>query len=463
MSTQQHYDAIVIGSGQAGTPLCTALAGAGLRTALIEREHVGGTCINEGCTPTKTMVASGRVAYLARRGADYGVHTGDIRIDMERVRQRKRDIVTSFRSGSQTRIENTRNLDLLFGEASYTGPKSVAVTLRSGGRAELTADRYFLNTGARPSVPKLDGLSDIPFLNSTSIMELGAVPEHLLILGGGYIGLEFGQMFRRFGSQVTVVQMGAQLLSREDPDVAQEIAKILEQDGITVHLNANAKRISKGAGGIRLEVEQLGHGFSISGSHLLVATGRTPNSEMLNLDAAGVKTDKRGFIEVNERLESSAPGIFALGDVKGGPAFTHISYDDYRIIRTNVIDRGNASTEGRLVPYTVFIDPQLGRIGMTEMEARTQKRNYRVARMPMSSVARALEVDEARGFMKALVDAGSGQILGAAVLGIEGGEIMAMLQLAMMGRLPFPVLREAIFAHPTLAESLNNLFTHFEA
>jgi len=294
-------------------------------------------------------------------------------------------------------------------------------------------------------------------------MELGAVPEHLLILGGGYIGLEFGQMFRRFGSQVTVVQMGAQLLSREDPDVAQEIAKILEQDGITVHLNANAKRISKGAGGIRLEVEQLGHGFSISGSHLLVATGRTPNSEMLNLDAAGVKTDKRGFIEVNERLESSAPGIFALGDVKGGPAFTHISYDDYRIIRTNVIDRGNASTEGRLVPYTVFIDPQLGRIGMTEMEARTQKRNYRVARMPMSSVARALEVDEARGFMKALVDAGSGQILGAAVLGIEGGEIMAMLQLAMMGRLPFPVLREAIFAHPTLAESLNNLFTHFEA
>jgi len=273
MSTQQHYDAIVIGSGQAGTPLCTALAGAGLRTALIEREHVGGTCINEGCTPTKTMVASGRVAYLARRGADYGVHTGDIRIDMERVRQRKRDIVTSFRSGSQTRIENTRNLDLLFGEASYTGSKSVAVTLRSGGRAELTADRYFLNTGARPSVPKLDGLSDIPFLNSTSIMELGAVPEHLLILGGGYIGLEFGQMFRRFGSQVTVVQMGAQLLSREDPDVAQEIAKILEQDGITVHLNANAKRISKGAGGIRLEVEQLGHGFSISGSHLLVATG----------------------------------------------------------------------------------------------------------------------------------------------------------------------------------------------
>jgi pyruvate/2-oxoglutarate dehydrogenase complex dihydrolipoamide dehydrogenase (E3) component len=462
MAAQQHYDAIVIGSGQAGTPLCTALAGAGLRTAIIEREHIGGTCINEGCTPTKTMVASGRVAYLARRGPDYGVHTGEIRIDMERVRQRKRDIVTLFRSGSQERIEKARNLDLIFGDASFTGPKSVAVALPSGGRTELTADKVFVNTGARPAVPKLNGLQDLPFLNSTSIMELDAVPEHLLVLGGGYIGLEFGQLFRRFGSQVTIIQKGPQLFTGEDSDVAEEVAKILQEDGITIHLNANTKRVNREAGGIRLDIEQAGRELSLSGSHLLVATGRTPNSDTLNLEAAGVKTDGRGYIQVNDRLETSTPGIFALGDVKGGPAFTHISYDDYRIIRTNVIERGNATTEGRLVPYTVFIDPQLGRIGITESEAKAQKRNYRVAKMQMSSVARALELAETRGFMKAVVDTGSGQILGAAVLGIEGGEIMSMLQLAMMGRLPFPVLREAIFAHPTLAESLNNLFTHFE-
>ena len=462
MSTNQHYDAIVIGSGQAGTPLCTALAGVGLRTGLIEREHVGGTCINEGCTPTKTMVASGRVAYLARRGPDYGVQTGDVRIDMQRVRQRKREIVTSFRCGNQTQIENARNLDLIFGEASFTSPKSVIVALRTGESVEFTADRFFLNPGARPSVPMLDGLNDVPFLNSTSIMELDAVPEHLMILGGGYVGLEFGQLFRRFGSKVTIIQTDTQLLAREDPDVAQEIAKILEEDGVSVHLSARAKRVARDGSGIRLDVEKPNGTFSVLGSHLLVATGRTPNSDTLHLETAGVKTDDHGFIKVNERLETTALGIYALGDVKGGPAFTHISYDDFRIIRTNVIEKGNATTEGRMVPYTVFVDPQLGRIGITEKEARVQKRNYRVAKMPMSNVARALEVDEARGFMKAVVDAGTGQILGAAILGIEGGEIMAMLEVAMMGRIPFPVLREAIFAHPTLAESLNNLFTHFE-
>ena len=463
MATPQQYDAIVIGSGQAGTPLCMALAGAGLRTALLEREHVGGTCINEGCTPTKTMVASGRVAYLARRGADYGVGTGELSIDMERVRQRKRDIVASFRGGNQGRIEKTANLDLIFGEASFTGPKSVAVRLKDGSQRELTADKFFLNAGARPSVPSLDGLKDVPFLNSTSIMELDRVPEHLLVLGGGYIGLEFGQMFRRFGSRVTIVQSAGQLLHGEDADVAQQVSHILEEDGITVLLNATATRASQTDGEIRLEVKCQGRSLTLAGSHLLVATGRPPNSDTLNLAAAGVQTTAYGFIKVNDRLETTAPDIYALGDIKGGPAFTHISYDDFRIIRTNLIEKGNASTEGRLVPYTLFIDPQLGRIGMTETEARAQNKNIRVAKMPMTSVARALEVDETRGFMKAIVDADSGQILGAAVLGIEGGEIMAMLQLAIMGKLPYITLREAVFAHPTLAESLNNLFTHWEA
>ena len=463
MTSPQRYDAIVIGSGQAGTPLCMALAGAGLRTAIIEREHVGGTCVNEGCTPTKTMVASGRVAYLTRRGADYGVHTGDLRIDMERVRQRKRDIVASFRDGSQGRIEKTPNLDLIFGEASFTGPKSISVSLKDGSQRALTAEKFFVNAGARPSVPKLDGLNDVPFLDSTSIMELAAVPEHLIVLGGGYVGLEFGQMFRRFGSRVTIVQSAGQLLNHEDPDVALEVARILEQDGITILLNTTATRVSQVNGETRLEVEQQGQSLKLAGSHLLVATGRTPNSDTLNLADAGIQTTPQGFIKVNHRLETSAPDIYALGDIKGGPAFTHISYDDFRIIRTNLIEKGNASIEGRLVPYTLFIDPQLGRIGMTESEARAQNRNVRVAKMPMTGVARALEVDETRGFMKAIVDGDTGQVLGAAVLAIEGGEIMAMFQLAMMGKLSYVALRDAVFAHPTLAESLNNLFVKFES
>jgi len=458
-----HYQAIVIGSGQGATPLCMALAAAGLRTVIIERRHVGGTCINEGCTPTKTMVASGRVAYLARRGADYGVHTGDIRIDLERVRKRKRDIVDSFRNGSQSRIERTPNLELVFGEASFNSPKSVFVRLNDGRQRTLTGERIFINAGARPAVPKLAGLADVPFLNSTSIMELDTVPSQLLVLGGGYVGLEFGQMFRRFGSRVTIVQSGTQLLSREDTDVAQEVAAILQQDGIDVLLNARATAVAEAGAQIQLTVRIGNESRTIFGSHLLVATGRVPNTDSLNVAAAAIATDKGRFIQVNEKLETSAPGIFALGDIKGGPAFTHISYDDFRILRTNLIEHGNATTAGRLVPYTVYIDPQLGRVGLTEVEARAQNKKIQVARMPMSHVARALEVDETRGFMKAIVDAATGQILGAAVLGLEGGELMSMLQLAIMGKLSYTQLRDAVFAHPTLAESLNNLFAHFDS
>jgi pyruvate/2-oxoglutarate dehydrogenase complex dihydrolipoamide dehydrogenase (E3) component len=461
MEAPEHYQAIVVGSGQGGTPLCRALAEAGLRTALVERSHIGGTCINEGCTPTKTMVASGRVAHLARRGKDYGVQTGEIRVDMQRVRQRKRDIVNSFRNGSQARLEKTTNLDLIFGEASFTGPKTLRVRVRESAERTLSADRIFINAGARPSVPDLDGLRDVPFLDSTSIMELDSVPEHLLVLGGGYVGLEFGQLFRRFGSRVTVVQSGAQLLSREDADVAAEVVAILKQDGIEVLLNSRAGRVIKSGAQIELTVGAGKNARVLEGSHLLVATGRSPNTDGLNLGAAGIALDERGFIKVNGKLETNVEGAYALGDIKGGPAFTHISYDDYRILRTNLIERGTATTENRPVPYTVFIDPQLGRVGVTEAEARARNKKFRVAKMPMSYVARALEVDETRGFMKAIVESGSEQILGAAVLGIEGGEIMAMLQLAMMGRLPFTALREGIFAHPTLAESLNNLFTHF--
>ncbi len=456
------YDAIIIGAGQAGYPLSTALAGAGWRTALVEREHVGGTCINEGCTPTKTMVASARIAYLAGRGADYGVRTGQVKVDMVKVRERKRKIVNDFRSGDERRIRSTPGLDLLIGQASFTGPRTVAVRLQGGETLQLEAKTIFLNVGARPSTPPLPGLEKVDALNSTTIMELDTLPEHLLIVGGGYVGLEFGQMFRRFGSQVTVVQRAERLLTREDDDVADEVAKILREDGLTVLLNTNPVRVEQtDTDHVQLVVQGPDGERTLRGSHLLIAAGRVPNSDALNLEAAGVETDRHGLIKVNERLETTAPGIYALGDAKGGPAFTHISYDDFRIIRTNLLEGGQATTLGRYVPYTVFIDPQLGRVGLSEAEARAQKRSIRVAKMPMTHVARALETDEARGFMKAVVDAGTRQILGCAILGIEGGEIMAMLQIAMLGKLPYTALREATFAHPTLAESLNNLFSSF--
>jgi pyruvate/2-oxoglutarate dehydrogenase complex dihydrolipoamide dehydrogenase (E3) component len=453
----ERYDAIVVGSGQGGTPLCRALAEAGMRTALVERVHVGGTCINEGCTPTKTMVASARVAYLARRGADYGVQTGSVGVDLKRLRQRKRAIVDKFRNGSQARLEKTENLDLIFGTANFTATKTLMVRVKDGERL-LSAERIFINAGTRAAVPALEGLNSVPFLDNASIMELESVPEHLVILGGGYIGLEFGQMFRRFGSRVTIVQRGKQLLTGEDADVAEEVAKILREDGVEVLLSVKTERVSCASRRIQVEVRDGSQGRTIEGSHLLVAIGRTPNSDTLNLGAAGIETDAKGFIRTNNRLETNVDGVFALGDVKGGPAFTHISYDDFRILRANVIEKKNVTIDGRLVPYTCFIDPQLGHVGLTEEETRQQGRKVRVAKMPMKYVARALEMDESRGFMKAIVDGETGEILGATVLGIEGGEVMAVFEMAILGKLKFTALRDGIFAHPTLAEGLNNLF-----
>ena len=459
MAQSERYDAIIIGTGQAGGPLATALAGAGRTVAVIEREHVGGTCINVGCTPTKTMVASARTAYLARRSADYGVHTAPVWIDMVRVRQRKRDIVESFRSGSQQRLESAAGVDLLMGTARFTGPQSVEVRLNGGELRQLSAGTIFINTGDRPAIPPLPGLDTVPFLDSTTIMELDAVPEHLLILGGGYIAVEFGQMFRRFGSAVTIVQRGPQLLAREDGDIAAAVAAILREDGITILLESEAQRVERADGGPLRVVARTPDGErTLEGSRLLVAVGRLPNTDDLNLAAAGVETSRGGYIRVNERLETTVPGIYALGDVKGGPAFTHISYDDFRIIRANLLEGGHRTTTDRLVPYTVFMDPQLGRVGLSEREAREQGHRVRIATMPMNHVARALEVDEPRGVMKAVVDAETDKILGCAVLGIEGGELMAMAEIAMMGGLPYTALRDGIFAHPTLAESYNNLF-----
>jgi pyruvate/2-oxoglutarate dehydrogenase complex dihydrolipoamide dehydrogenase (E3) component len=458
----QHYDAVVIGAGQAGVPLATTLARAGRKTALVEREHVGGTCINEGCTPTKTMVASAKVAYFDRRSADYGVSNGQVAVDMIRVRQRKRDIVESFRSGGEKRLDDA-GVELIRGEARFTGPRELEANLNGGETVQLTADNIFINVGARPANPPVEGLDSVPTLNSTTIMELDEVPDHLLVLGGSYVGLEFAQMFRRFGSRVTVVQRGKQLMSREDTDVAEAVAEIMRQDGIEVLLETQTQRAEQGNDGkIRLRVSTPEGERTLEGSHLLVSAGRPPNTDRLNLDAAGIETDKRGQIKVNERLETNVEGVYALGDVKGGPAFTHISYDDFRIVRTNLLEGGNATITDRKVPYTVFIDPQLGRAGLSEQEAREQGLNIRVAKIPMSYVARAIEVDETRGFMKAVVDPDTDQILGCAILGVEGGEIAAMLQIAMMGGVPYTTLRDTVFSHPTLSESLNTLFAAVE-
>jgi pyruvate/2-oxoglutarate dehydrogenase complex dihydrolipoamide dehydrogenase (E3) component len=451
-----HYDAIIIGSGQGGKPLATTLAKAGWKTAIIERGYIGGTCINYGCTPTKTMFNSARVAYLSRRAADFGVHHGDVSVDMREVRERKQRVVMAFREGGLKGILRTENLELIAGNASFTGPREIEVRLNDGGLRTINGEKIFINTGGRPAIPSLEGIKDVATLDSTSIMELDEIPEHLLVLGGGYIGLEFGQMFSRFGSRVTIVQRIGQLLGREDQDVGDAVLEVMQEDGINVLLNTEAVQVSKGPSGINLTVRTPQGEETLSGSHLLIAVGRRPNTEDLNLPAAGIETDKQGNVRTNGRLETNVAGVYALGDVKGGAQFTHISYDDFRIIRTNLLEGGQATTEGRMVPYTVFIDPQLGRIGLSEAEAKGM--NIRIARLTMSRSARAIEMSETRGFMKAIVDADTNQILGAAVLAVEGGELMSMLEIAMMGKLPYTVLKDAIFSHPTLAESLNNLF-----
>jgi pyruvate/2-oxoglutarate dehydrogenase complex dihydrolipoamide dehydrogenase (E3) component len=460
---QSHYDAVVIGAGQSGGPLASALARSGRHTALIEREHVGGTCVNTGCTPTKTMVASARVAHVVAGAERYGVKVTGFELDLATVRQRKRGIVRSFNESSTRQVLATEGLDLIMGEARFVGEKEIEVALNDGSRRRISAPEVFINTGSRPATPPIPGLMESPCLTSTSIMELETVPEHLLVLGGGYVGLEFAQMFRRFGSKVTIVQRGSQLLSREDPDVAEAVLDIVREECVTVHLDSTVIEIrSKGPGWMTLRAENSHGPFEVTGTHVLVAAGRQPNTDMLDAERTGLRLDQRGYIPVNERLETNVSGIWAMGEVTGAPAFTHMSYDDFRILRANLFEGGSITTCGRMLPYAVYIDPELGRVGLTEREAREQGYRVRVAKMPVAWIARAIEMDETRGLIKVVVDAETERILGAAVLGPSGGEIMGILQVAMMGDLPYTALQNGIFAHPTLAESLNNVFNNFE-
>ncbi|HEY6991910.1 MAG TPA: mercuric reductase [Bryobacteraceae bacterium] len=435
------YDAIVIGSGQGGNPLAVAIAGQGAKVALIESDLLGGTCINTGCTPTKTMVASAQVAHYARNAARWGVRASEVSVDLPAILRRKDEVVEKSRSGWPKKFD--KKVDVYRERARFIGMRKI-----QAGERTLEGERIFIDTGAAPTIPQIDGLEAVPYLTNVSLLELKDLPEHLIVLGGGYIGLEFGQMFRRFGSDVTVVHRGAHILEREDEDVTNELQKCLEAEGVRFELNARATKVEMAGKQIRLTVNER----VISGSHLLVATGRSPRTKDLDLGKTGVQVNERGYIVVNDRLETSAAGIWAMGDVNGGPAFTHISYNDYQIVYGNLYEGKNLTTRTRLVPYAVFTDPTLGRVGLSEKEARATGRKLKIGKVPMTWVARAIERAETAGFMKLVVDASNDHILGAAILASEGGELVQILGTLMLAEKPYTLLKGAIYIHPTLAE-----------
>ncbi len=443
------YDAIVIGSGQAGNPLAARLADKGWTVAIVEKKYLGGTCINTGCTPTKTMVHRALVAHYARNADRWGVRTHDVSVDLAKIVAQKDELVQSRRDGQQKSIDRRPNLHLYRGVAQFTAPRELKV-----GDQLLQSERIFIDTGARAVVPAIPGLDSVNYLTNETIMQLTTVPEHLIVLGGGYIGLEFSQMFRRFGSQVTVLQDGEQILTREDPEVASELQKALEAEGITFLLNAKTISVENKNSEIVATVEQPSGMSTVSGSHLLVAVGRRANTEELALDKAGVETREDGTIKVNHKLQTNVPGIWALGDAKGGAAFTHISYNDFQIVYGNLIEGKNLSTDGRIVPYCVFTDPQLGGVGLTEKEARAQGYKLKIGKVPMSVVARAYERDETAGLMKIVVNAANDRILGATILSGDGGETVHVLYTLMLADIPYTLLKGGVYIHPTWAEGL---------
>ncbi|MBN3886766.1 MAG: mercuric reductase [Nostoc sp.] len=457
----QHYDDIIIGGGKAGKTLAPALVADGRKTALVERSlnMIGGGCINIACIPTKTMVASANVANTVRNSAAYGVKSNTPIVNLAEVIQRKRSVVQSAREMNLHNLEKALDNNLIIGEAKFVAPKTIAVTMADGNNRLLTAERLFINTGTRPLIPSIPGLTEVEFLTSESIMELEYLPEHLIVLGSGYIGLEFAQMFRRFGSRVTVIGQSEQILSQQDPDIAIAVQTLLEQDGIEFLLKAKVLKIDRTGNETILQIQVADRSLSLQGSHLLVAVGRAPNTESLNLAAAGVATDTRGFIQVNDRLETNVPGIWALGDINGGPQYTHISLDDYRIVKANLIDGGDRSTSDRLVPSCLFIDPELAHVGLTETEAQQQGYPIRVAKVDASAVPRARTLGQTDGLLKAIVDTETGRILGCSLLCHEAGEVISTVQMVMQAQMPYTVLRDGILTHPTMTEGLNILFS----
>ena len=442
------FDAIVIGAGQSGPSLAVRLAQAGQRVALIERSELGGTCVNNGCIPTKTLVASARAAWVARNAAQWGVQVeGAVKVDMRAVKARKDAIVAESRKGLNDWIHSTEGLTFVAAEARFTSANAVQV-----GSRELRAARFFIDCGGRPFVPNLPGLSDVPYLTNVSMMELDVLPEHLIILGGSYVGLEFAQMYRRFGSKVSVIERSGRLIAREDDEVSEAIAQLMRDDGIDVRLNTEVSAVARAADGVSV---QLRDGSTLQGSHLLVAIGRVPNTDTLNLQAAGVRLDARGNIEVDSQLRStSAPHIWALGDINGRGQFTHTSYNDFEIVAANLLDNEPRRVEDRILIYGLFTDPPLGRVGKTEREARERGRAYLRGVRPMSRVGRARERGETRGFIKLLADAETKQFLGATIFGVEGDEVVHCIADLMYAKAPYTVLTHAVHIHPTVSELL---------
>lgn len=467
MATQEPFDLVVVGGGKGGKTLAMELAKQGYRAALIERdpEMIGGTCINVACIPTKTLVQSAKVAALARRAGDYGVNAEFTGVDMAAVRERKRAVVSFMRGGNYKLFTTIPGLEFILGTARFVGERTVEVQLRDGGSRTLVAKHVVINTGTRPAVPSLPGLRDAQPLTNETILELATLPEYLLIIGGGFEGVEFAQMFRRFGSRVTIIQRGAQLLPREDADVADAVRQTFEREGIEVLLNTAVKRVeTTGAGGVHLYLASANadEPVSIEGSHVLVGTGREPVTADLDVAATGLTLDARGFIPVDEHLATATPGVWAVGDVNGGPEFTHVSLDDYRIVKAQITGVGAyTSTAQRILTYAVFTDPELGRVGLTEKEARSQGYNVRVARLAANTIGmpRAQTTGETQGFLKAVVDAATDRILGTAFFVAEASELNAVIHLAMRHGLPYTALRDEMYTHPTFAEGFNGLFT----
>jgi pyruvate/2-oxoglutarate dehydrogenase complex dihydrolipoamide dehydrogenase (E3) component len=453
MST--HYDALIIGSGQAGPFLAVRLAAAGMRIALIEREHLGGTCVNDGCMPTKTLVASARAAHVARRAGDYGVNIGGpVSVDMRAVKARKDVIVRNAVEGLTRWLGGTQGVRVIRGHARFVAPHAVEVDGQT-----LEAPKIFINVGGRPVLPDWPGIADVPVLTNTSMMDLDVLPGHLVVVGGSYIGLEFAQMFRRFGSRVTVLEYADRIIAREDEEVSREVQAILEREGVRFLLGVRDTVVTPVAGGapVRVALNAGGVAHEMEASHLLAAVGRRPNSDRLDLDRAGIATDARGFIAVDDQLRTNVPGVWALGDVNGLGAFTHTSYNDHEIVAANLLDGEARRTTDRIPAYALFTDPPLGRIGMTEAQVRASGRPALIGVMPMSRVGRAKERGETQGFMKVLVDAQTERILGAALLCIEGDEIVHSLLDAMASGAPYHVIRRCVHIHPTVSELIPTL------
>jgi pyruvate/2-oxoglutarate dehydrogenase complex dihydrolipoamide dehydrogenase (E3) component len=444
----QQFDAIVIGTGQAGPTLTSRLAAAGLRVAVIERDRFGGSCVNYGCTPTKSLVASARAAWMARRASEYGVRVeGSIHVDMEAVKVRKDAIVRKSTEGLEQWLKGMDNVTVVEGDARFTGSRAVEVNGKT-----VEAEKIFLNVGTRERVPPLPGIDEVDTLTSTTMMDVDALPEHLVIVGGSYIGLEFGQMYRRFGSGVTIVEMGPRLIGREDPDVSEAIQDILENEGVEVRTSAECVTLASRDGGVIVGADCSGEREDVEGSHVLLAVGRIPNTDTLGLEAAGIETDERGYVVVDDQLRTSAPGVWALGDCNGQGAFTHTSYNDCEIVAANLLDDDPRRVTDRIPCYGLFVDPPLGRIGMTEDQARATGRRVLMGKRPMTKVARAVEKGEPHGFMKVLVDADSERILGAAILGIGGDEVVHSMLDVMYADAPYTVISRAVHIHPTVAE-----------